>query len=352
MATIGCMYNRAVDRYINEQLRQRHIPGLSLAVVKNGKVVNAKGYGLANLEHRVPATADTVYYLGSIAKQLTATGIMMLVQRGKVSLDERISRYLPGLPAAWAEVRVRNLLNHTAGIPDYMSAPGLNWKQDYTYEQIVELAANRPPHFAPGQAWRYVNTNYLLLDRIIQSVSGQTWDQFLTQEVFRPLGMSSTRLLSKDIISHRAAPYDWDEKTAVWRNTGYLSPSLFINGSGGLLSSVVDLAKWDAALYGERILSQASLNQMWTPTPLGNGTIRNYGFGWDVEEHKGHRRIGHSGGAPGFETHIARFVDDKLTIILLTNRLGCNPWEMAGVVAGIYEPILAPRKPTATSDKK
>ena len=342
----------AVDDYINEQMRQRHIPSLSLAVVKDGKVVKARGYGFANLEHKVPATADTVYNLGSIGKQFTATGIMMLVQRGNVNLDEKVSHYLPGLPAAWADVRVRNLLNHTAGIPDYMSAPGLVWTQDYSDEQIIDLAANRPPHFAPGQAWRYVNTNYLLLGRIIQTVSGQSWTAFLTQEVFRPLGMTSTRRSSQDVISHRAAPYDWDEKNTVWRNTGYLSPSLFINGSGGLLSSVLDLAKWDAALYGEGILKQASLKQMWTPTPLGDGTTRNYGFGWDVEEQQGHRRIGHSGGSPGFEAHIARFADDKLTVIILTNLSGSNPWEMSGVVAGMYKPSLAPRKPTATSDKK
>ena len=342
----------AVDDYINEQMRQRHIPGLSLAVVKDGKVVKARGYGFANLEHKVPATADTVYYLGSIGKQFTATGIMMLVQRGKVNLEEKVSHYLPGLPAAWADVRVRNLLNHTAGIPDYMSAPGLVWKLDYRYEQIIDLAANRPPHFAPGQAWRYVNTNYLLLDRIIQTVSGQSWDAFLMQEVFRPLGMTSTRRLSLDVISNRAALYDWDEKNTAWRNTDYFNPSLFINGSGGLLSSVLDLAKWDAALYGEGILKQASLKQMWTPTRLGGGTTKNYGFGWDVEEQQGHRRIGHSGGGPGFEAHIARFVDDKLTIVILTNLMGSNPWEMSGVVAGMYEPALAPRKPTATSDQK
>lgn len=343
----------AVDDYINEQMRQRHIPGLSLAVVKDGKVVKARGYGFANLEHKVPATADTVYNLGSIGKQFTATGIMMLVQSGKVNLDEKASHYLPGLPAAWAEVRVRNLLNHTAGIPDYMSAPGLVWKQDYSDEQIIDLAANRPPHFAPGQAWRYVNTNYLLLGRIIQTVSGQSsWTVFLTQEVFQPLGMTSTRRESQDVISHRAAPYDWDEKNMAWRNTGYLSPSLFINGSGGLLSSVLDLAKWDAALYGEGILKQTFLKQVWTPTLLGDGTTKNYGFGWDVEKLEGHRRIGHSGGVPGFESHIARFVDDKLTVIILTNRMGSNPWEMAGVVAGMHEPTLTLRKPAATPDEK
>jgi CubicO group peptidase (beta-lactamase class C family) len=233
-----------------------------------------------------------------------------------------------------------------------MSAPGLVWTQEYTDEQIISLAANRPPHFAPGQAWRYVNTNYLLLGRILQTISGQSWTEFLTQEVFQPLGMTSTRRSSQDVISHRAAPYDWDEKNRVWRNTGYLSPSLFINGSGGLLSSALDLAKWDAALYGEGILKQTSLKQMWTPTRLGDGAIKNYGFGWDVEELRGHRRIGHSGGVPGFEGHIARFVNDRLTVIILTNRMGSNPWEMAGVVAGMYEPALAPRKPTATSDKK
>jgi len=342
----------AVDDYIAEQMRQRHIPGLSLAVVKDGKLVKAKGYGFANLEHKAPATPETAYDLGSVGKQFTATGIMLLVERGKVDLDEKASHYLPGLPAAWADVRVRHLLTHTAGIPDYMSAPGRSWKQDYTPEQVIDLAANRPPHFAPGQAWRYVNTNYLLLDRIVQTVSGQPYDAFLMQEVFRPLGMTSTRRVSQDVTPNRAAPYDWDETGKAWRNTDYFSPALFVNGSGGLVSSVLDLAKWDAALYGERILKQATLRQMWAPTRLGDGTTKNYGFGWDVEELHGRRRIGHSGGRPGFETHIARFVDNRLTVIILTNRLGGNPWEMAGTVAGMYEPALAPRTNTAKPDKE
>jgi CubicO group peptidase (beta-lactamase class C family) len=337
----------AVDDYLAEQMRQRHIPGLSLAIVRDGKVVKAKGYGFANLEHKIPATPETVYDLGSIGKQFTATAIMMLVERGEIRLDDKIRHYLSDLPAAWDEVRVRNLLSHTAGIPDYMSAPGVDFKADYTYEQLIALAAKRPPHFQPGQSWRYVNTNYLLLDHIIQTVSGHPWDVFLAKEVFRPLGMTTMRRASEDIVPNRAAPYDGDVKNKTFRNTGYMSPTLFVNGSGGLLATVLDLAKWDAALYGERILKQSSLKQMWTPT-----RFKNYGFGWDVEELHGHRRIGHSGGLPGFETHIARFVDDKLTVILLTNRLGDNPWEMAGVVAGLYEPALAPKTPTAIPNKE
>lgn len=254
-----------VDDYITEQIRQRHIPGLSLAVVKDGKVVKAKGYGFADLEHRAPATPQTVYDLGSIGKQFTATGIMMLVERGQVRLDEKIRHYLPGLPAEWDDVRVQNLLNHTAGIPDYTSAPGLSWKEDYTYGQLIALAAKRSPHFAPGQGWRYVNTNYLLLDRILQTVSGVTWDAFLANEVFQPLGMTSTRRATRNIVLNRAAPYDLDEKDNTFRHTDYMSPTLFVNGSGGLLSNTLDLARWDAALYGERVLKQSSLKQMWTP---------------------------------------------------------------------------------------
>lgn len=333
----------AVDRYIRGEMIERRIPGLSLAVVQDGEIVKARGYGYANLERQTPATEHTVYDLGSIGKQFTATAIMILVERGQISLDEKISHYLPDLPVAWADVSVRNLLNHTAGIPDYFSAPGLSWTENYTHDELIALAANRPPHFAPGEQWRYVNTNYVLLQRIIEAVTGQSWDAFLERVVFEPLAMTSTRRVTPEVIADAATPYEEIHGTQDLRTLEHTSSSLFVNGSGGLLSNVLDLAKWDAALYGERVLTQASLAQMWTRTPLSDGSVRDYGFGFDVEQLNGHRRIGHSGGLPGYETHIARFVDDKLTVIILTNRLGSRPYEMASAVAGMYNSELASR---------
>lgn len=331
----------AVDRFIRAEMDKRHIPGLSLAIVKNGRLVKARGYGFADLEQGTAATPETVYDLGSIGKSFTATAVMILVERGRIGLDDKIRRHLPDLPAAWDDVRVRNLLNHTSGIPDYTSAPGLDWKRDYTPDELIALAAARPPHFDPGQRWRYVNTNYLLLDRIVEAVSGQTWDAFLAGEVFAPLGMAATRRQTQDVVLHRAAPYDGDSKTRTFRNTGYMSPTLFVNGSGGLLSTVLDLARWDAALYGDRIVKQSTLRQMWQRTTLPDGTVKNYGFGHDVEEFQGRPWIGHSGALPGYETHIGRFVDDKLTVILLTNRIGTGARELAGLVAEVYQPKRA-----------
>jgi CubicO group peptidase (beta-lactamase class C family) len=336
-----------VDDYIRFEMQKRLIPGLSLAIVRDGKVIKAKGYGFANLELRVPATADTVYQLASVTKQFTATAIMLLAQDGKLSVDDRISRYIDGTPDAWKDITLRHLLTHTSGLKDYLdeSPDSPEWsarsRADTTPEKIVQSLARLPLSSRPGEKFAYSNTNYLVLSMAVRRISGKSYDQFLAERVFKPLEMTATRLTSPDdMIPNRAAGYTWSGDK--WRNSVWLNPTLWDNGDGGMLSSVLDLAKWDAALYKDAILTAASKQQMWTPVKLSDGKTWNYGFGWATDHVQGRPRIWHNGGRPGTSTAFVRFVEDKLTVIVLANRDNCSAIDIADRLAGFYIPALAP----------
>jgi len=328
-----------IDDYVTGQLERQNIPGLSLAVVRNGKVIKAKGYGLANLEWNIPATADTAYQLASVSKQFTATAIMLLVEDGKLQLSDSVTKYFSELPAAWSNITVRHLLTMTSGIKDYLNVvPPAEWRNDFTHARLLEIMRNAPLDFAAGDKYAYSNSNYVLLAMLIQRLSGKSYDAFLAERVWGPLQMTATRRDSPfDVIPHRAALYEW--KTNKFENIDLLNPSLWNNGDGGLLSTVLDLARWDAALYTERILKKETLQQMWVETPVNGGGKSGYGFGWGVGGARGHRMVGHGGGRPGTSTQIMRFPDDGLTFIVLMNGRG-NAFGIAERVAGHYIPGL------------
>lgn len=334
-----------IDDYIQKQMQWQHIPGLSLAVVKDGKIVKAKGYGLANIELKAPATPETVYQLASVTKQFTATAIMLLVQDGKIGLDDKIGQYVDKTPDSWKEITIRHLLTHTSGIKDYLNELRENSRQDTTPEKIIGLVTGLPLNFAPGEKWSYSNTGYVLLAMIVHKVSGKPYDLFLGERVFKPLGMNSTRRSSlDDVIPHRAGGYVWNGSR--WQNSIYLNPTLWDNGDGGMLSTVLDLAKWDAALYGESVLKDSTKQQMWTAVKLTAGKDFNYGFGWGLDKVRGHRLISHSGGRPGTSTNFSRYVEDKLSVIMLTNT-GANIPRLCAGIARFYLPDLLPPRPPA-----
>src|ERR1051326_1167884 len=196
-----------IDAYVNAQREKAHVPAISVAVVRDGKLVFAKGYGMANLELGVPATKDTVYELLSVSKQFTAAAVLMLVEAGKVNLDAKLADYLPDTPASWSEVTVRHLLSHTSGIMDYTDIPPFfeNIRQDATPEELLKPVKARPLLFAPGTRWRYSNSNYYLLGLLIEKVSGQKLADFLEERLFKPLGMTATRMNDMtDIVPNRA----------------------------------------------------------------------------------------------------------------------------------------------------
>ncbi len=349
-----------VDDFIKSEMRLRHIPGLSLAVVRNGRVIKARGYGLANSESKAPATPDTVYQIASMTKQFTAAGIMLLVENGTVSLDEVIDKYLPDLPLTWRGVTVRHLLTHTSGIKDFadLADSETERSKDYTKAQIIALVSGAPLEFRPGEKWNYSNTGYFLLGMIIERVSGKPYEDFLRERILQPLGMADTRLNDlNEIVPRRAAGYVL--RNGHLYNAQPVSPT-HTYAAGGLLSTAADLAKWDAALYTEKVLRKSSLEQMLTPAtlndsqPARNSLFNNYyGFGWFLGELGRHKYADHGGVIPsGFTSDVIRFLDDRLTIIVLTNRVAADflapdaprPWDIAKGVTGFYIPGLPPRR--------
>lgn len=305
-----------VDDYIKGEMNKRQIPGAVLTIIQNGQAVKTAAYGLANIELRAPATPETVFEIGSITKQFTAAGILLLAQDGKLSVDDRITAHLKHAPDAWTNITVRHLLTHTSGLKSYTGLEGFELTRHLTQEQFIKAIASQPPEFPPGQSWKYCNTGFNLLGFIIENVSGKRYGDFMSERIFRPLGMTNTldRRPSR-IIPNRADGYEQSNHVLI--NRDYDLTDVF--SAGALVSTVGDLAKWNGALDGESLLKARSKEQMWTPARLKDGSTRNYGFGWFLDTVEGHKNIGHSGATSGFSASIQRFPDDKLAVILLTN---------------------------------
>lgn len=337
-----------IDDYVKAQMERRHIPGLALAVARDGRIIKARGYGLASVELGAPVMPETVFEIGSVTKQITAAAVMLLVEEGKVALDDKIGKYLPSAPETWSAVTVRHLLTHTSGLRNYTGLPGFELTEHLSRDQFIKAIAKYPPNFAPGAAWSYSNTAYNLLGFVIEAASGQSYWQFVRERIFRPLGMNSTA--DRDprfVIRNRAGGYEWERGTLVGRD--YDLTDVF--AAGAIVSTVLDLAKWDAALYTERLLKRRSLEQVWTPVRLNDGTTYPYGFGWYVENFRGHRRLRHNGQTAGFAASIARYTDARLTFIVLTNLgdLGLAGDVSLGV-AKLYLPTLSLRALPAVTD--
>jgi D-alanyl-D-alanine carboxypeptidase len=305
-----------VDKYLKSQMQQHRIPGLTLKIIRDGKTIKTAAYGLANVELNVPTKPDTVFEFGSITKQFTAAGILTLAQEGKLSVDDKISKYLKNTPEAWAGVTIRHLLTHTSGIKSYTGLNGFQIWRNLTQAQFIKAIGKEPMEFQPGDSWKYCNTGFNLLGYIIENVSGKDYWDFMGERVVQPLGMTVTtsRLLSR-VIPNRAAGYE--QTNQVWMNRDSDLTEVF--SAGAIASTAGDLAKWNAALDSDRLLNADSKQQMWTPVKLNDGKTRKYGFGWNVDAVEGHKNIGHGGSTSGFSASIERFPDDRLAVIILTN---------------------------------
>jgi CubicO group peptidase (beta-lactamase class C family) len=336
-----------VDAFIEGKMQARQTPGVALAVVRNGEVVKAQGYGLANVEHQVPVKPETVFQSGSVGKQFTATAVMLLVEDGRAALDDSVKKFLPAAPASWEPITLRHLLSHTAGMGGY--AKDFDFRRDYTEDELLAILYANPLDFAPGEKWQYSNLGYMTLGIVIGKISGQFYGDFLQEKVFRPLGMQSTRIINEaDVIPNRAAGYRIEK--GELKNQTWVSPTLNTTADGSLYLTVLDLARWDAALDGEKILKRSSLEQMWSPALLRNGKPNEarYGFGWKRGDHGGHTVIEHGGAWQGFTSHTARYPDDRVSVYLLANlSADASPGleEISRFVAGCYVADLADDRP-------
>jgi CubicO group peptidase (beta-lactamase class C family) len=324
-----------VDDYVRAQMTWEKIPGLSIAVVLDGKVIKTEGYGLANLETNTVASPESVYRIGSVSKQFLAAGVMLLVQEGKVGLDDPIRKYLDDTPATWKDITVRQLLSHTSGIP--RESPGFDPMKVQSDSDVIKATYSLPLQFTPGSKWGYSNINYYCVAEIIRKVTSEFWGKFITERIFKPTDMTSTRTATvSEIVPNRASGYTTEDglrNADVW---------IALRPSGAFVSTVSDFVKWDAALYTDEILNAESRRAMWTPVKLNDGSSYPYGFGWFVDAVNGHQRIHHGGGVPGFVAEFDRFPDSRISVVILANIQNRDLSDLAVKVAGYYKAALKP----------
>ena len=328
-----------VDVFVRAEMARQKIPGVAVAIVRNGATVKAQGYGLANVEHRVPVTAETIFQSGSVGKQFTAAAVMLLVEDGLISLDDSVTKLLPDAPAAFKPITVRHLLTHTSGLPDYTDGT-IDYRRDYTEDELRQFAYGLTLEYEPGTRWNYSNTGYVLLGIIVHKVSGRFYGDLLAARVFTPLGMKTARVITEeDIVPNRSAGYRLVK--GELKHHEWVAPRLNTTADGSLYLSLRDMLAWDAALREGRLLQARSWTQVFTPITLKSGRTYPYGFGWDVADVEGHRAQRHGGSWQGFKTYIARYPDDGLTVVVLANLAQADPGTISDGIAALIEPALS-----------
>jgi CubicO group peptidase (beta-lactamase class C family) len=307
-------------------------PGAAAIVVKDGRVLFRKAYGMANLELGVPLQPDMVFRLGSITKQFTAVAILMLEEEGKLALSDPIEKFLPGFPTHGHLITIEHLLTHSSGIQSYTDMPG--WMQDRIQAdlkplELIDGFKKEPMQFAPGEHFRYNNSAYVMLGAVVEKASGKGYEAFLQERIFAPLGMKDAHYGSNEpLIPRRVSGYSEREGAVV--NARYLSMTQPYS-AGSLAASVDDLAAWNAALDTEKLVKQSSLAKAWTPYATRDGKPTGYGYGWAISELRGRRAIEHGGGIFGFSTYAARLPDDRVYVAVLAN--SDSPATEPGLVA-------------------
>lgn len=294
--------------------------GAAAIVVRDGKTILRKGYGMANVELGVPNAPDTVFRIGSMTKQFTAVAVLMLVQEGKIAFDDPLKKFLPNYPAGGEKITIENLLTHTSGVRSYTEMPDFEsgMRNDYTVPEMIDRFAKEPLDFPPGSQWHYDNSGYFLLGAVIEKASGMAWGAFLQQRILDPLKMKSTYIGSNDqVIPHRASGYSHDENGKLV-NAPFLSMTQPY-AAGALCSTVDDLARWDEALYAGKLVRPELLARAWTAHRLPSGASTGYGYGWEIGSWDGHRVIEHDGGINGFSSDGIRLPDDRLFVAVLSN---------------------------------
>jgi D-alanyl-D-alanine carboxypeptidase len=332
--TLGSLRADDVDDYMKAEMKKLRIPGLSLAIVKNGRLVKAAGYGLSNVETATPATPETAYKVASISKPIIATAVMLLAQEGKVGLNETVARYLPDCPPSWAEITVSHLLSHTSGLVrdplDYHS---------YTEQQpmaVIESAYTLPLQSKPGEKWSYSNIGYYVLAEIITRSAGMPWSDFIAKQLFEPAGTTSTRLTSVSaIIPNRARGYEIGPA-----GLSNAQDWIAVRPSGAYVSTVLDLAKLDVFLGSYSPLDAARRAAMVTPVMLPDGKATSYGLGWNLDSYLGEERIAHTGQYPGFRSEWERYPKQELSIVVLANLGSARVERLVPKIAGFYSPEL------------
>ncbi len=344
-----------VDRFVGQFLKSDE-PGGAVIVVKSGKVIFRKAYGMANLELGVKVEPEMVFAIGSLTKQFTAVATVMLAEKGRLSLADPLSKYVPDFPGG-GQIQIRHLLTHTSGIKDYIPLKGFHsrMREDLSNEDVLAVVKKEAPEFPPGEKASYSNSNYALLGTVIEKVSGQGYEQFLRENILLPLELSHTGMLDNTkVIPGLVNGYEWTDGQI--RKAGMMSYS-YLHAAGGMCTNIDDLAKWTEAVFGERIISRASLVECLTPLRLNDGKSSGMGMGWFVETLYGRPYVYHGGGIYGFVNHTLSLPDEDLYIAFLRNYINRSTdtrriaEAIAGIVLGEYPPARA-EEPIALSPEQ
>lgn len=317
----------AVDSLLGISMTSMNIPGLSISVLKKGEIVYQKALGYSNIELKSPATIQSNYLIGSVTKTFTAVATMILWEQGQFELDDSIGRYLPDLPSHWKPVTIRQLLHHTSGITSNLEKPDSYCKfnyspEHYTQRNVIEETACLPLRFPPGSTFEYSGRNYFLLGMLIEKLTARSFEAYLREYIFLPLAMDNTSMINYEkLIPNRADGYDQGD--GVFTNSSQMNPIIEFS-DGGLISTVEDLEKWMVGLKSGNLLKSATFEMMWRNPILTDGTTSPYGIGFGLSPYNGHRRVGHTGGIPGYSSSITHFIDSDVTVILLSNTFHKN----------------------------
>jgi D-alanyl-D-alanine carboxypeptidase len=333
----------SVDAFVGDFIQRHRIPGAAISVVHRGRVVKATGYGLANLELNVPATGHSVFEIGSMTKQVTAELVMMLVEEGKLSLDDSLTKYLPGAPDEWRGIRLRHLLTHTSGLHDWEGDTAFSYRREYTTEEFIAFVARYPLDFPPGARFSYTNSAFPLLGKVIEKVTGVPYERYATERVFKAAGMVETRFRHQaDIVPNHASGYV--DNKGTFENGEPLRP-VIVAPNGGVLSTAADMARWNIALTNGVLVNPASMELMMTPVRFNDGSTFSGGIAWFLDAFRGHRFVLHNGSTvAGYSSVIYRYRDDDLSVVVLMNIDRFDTVNnLATNVASFYVPGLAIR---------
>jgi CubicO group peptidase (beta-lactamase class C family) len=330
-----------IDVFISNQMKQQGIIGLSIGIVKNGKIIKAKGYGQANIELNILASERTVYKIGSVSKQFIGAGIMKLVQEGNLKVSDPITKFIKDVPANWSSITISHLLNHTSGVP--VDPPGFDGMKEQTDSMYIRAAFKDSLAFPTGSKYEYSNFGYFILAEIIRITSHISFSEYMKQFIFDVCGLNNTRTTSLEaIIPNRAAGYIKNANDSILNAPNYIA----LRPSGAFLSTIDDLLKWEMDMQNNKLLTQKSWNQMWddtirTPLMMDNEVIY-YGYGWMTNKINGKQFVHHGGSMPGFKSVYFRYIEDKTAIIILTNSDTADAY---GIAFGVSELLQ-------TEDKK
>jgi CubicO group peptidase (beta-lactamase class C family) len=330
-----------IDQYMAARVDRDHFNGTVL-LAKNGQALFCRGYGMANLEHDVPCAPNTKFRLGSITKQFTAMAILILQERGKLAVTDKVKKYISSAPKAWDDITIHHLLTHTSGIPNYTGFPDFlkTLRNPVTLDELIAKFKDKPLDFKPGEKFKYSNSGYIVLGKITETASGRPYDAFLKEAIFDPLGMRDTGYdNAATILKNRASGYSRLLGLAP-ANSAFIDMSI-PHAAGALYSTVLDLLKWDRALDSEKLLPRKSIEAMFTPFK------DRYGYGWTIDNKFDQPRQSHAGGIPGFVTYIQRFPAEKLLVVVLSNfeasKVGTIGSDLAAIALG--GPYVIPREP-------